>query len=304
MADSMPNANTNTLAPSINAKRKASIVISVAEQQSDSKKKQKTECKEIELTCQQGLQLACRLGWPKLARRALKQGLNLLNPMHWDKGYIQTAAISGCVEVVKILLDAGVPVNSVDARKHTALEAAIRFNQPHIVKYLIEKGANVNVYASGISALQTAVLGTLRQPGVRQVSIATVKMLLNAGADVHCVLPADIPHSIITETAKGLAVLGQTAALPKDRAAFGIVIAMLKEAMTFQVTEDAIEIPAAELQCSICHDVTEQKDWCHVSCCNSQFHVGCMTHWLECSKNNDCPLCRGQARNGRKVVPI
>jgi hypothetical protein len=49
MADSMPNAKTNTLVPSINSKRKASIEISdVAEQQSDSKKKQKTEAAEIQ----------------------------------------------------------------------------------------------------------------------------------------------------------------------------------------------------------------------------------------------------------------
>ena len=78
-AESTRNANTNTLVPSAstNSKRKATTRISdvaTKKQQTEAAKieksqKQATESIEIEatLTCQQGLQLACRLGLPKLA---------------------------------------------------------------------------------------------------------------------------------------------------------------------------------------------------------------------------------------------
>jgi hypothetical protein len=217
-----------------------------------------------------------------------------------SKGYIHMAASSGCIEVVKILLNARVPVDTLDSDKTTALQEAVTYNQPHIVKHLIKRGANVNVFnVHGVSALQQACVGSITK---KSPSIAIVKILLDAGADVHYKFKN--PRGNQTVTIKEFTVLSQAHALAKDRAAFDIVIAMLEKAMTFQVTEDAIEIPAAELQCSICHDVSEQKDWCHVACCNSQFHVGCMTHWLKCSKNKDCPLCRGQTRSARKVVPI
>ena len=252
------------------------------------------------------MQKACKQGLPKLARRALKHGLNPLNRMYgtlhcevyWS-GYIHEAANSGCIEVVKILLNSGVPVDSVDSLKNTTLQMAIMRYKPHIVKHLIQQGANANVCnVRGMSALQRACMGG----DDNGVSIAIVKMLLNAGADVYYTFK--YPRTSQWCTAKSFAVLGQSHALAKDQAAFDVVIAMLEKATTFQVTEDAIEIPAAELQCSICHDVSEKKDWCQVTCCNSQFHVGCIQHWHKCSINKDCPLCRGQTRTARKVVPI
>jgi len=260
------------------------------------------------------MQKACKQDLPKLAKYALKHGLNPLNQIfdkkrftlsgkvktNVSKGYIHMAASSGCIEVVKILLNARVPVDTLDSDKTTALQEAVTYNQPHIVKHLIKRGANVNVFnVHGVSALQQACVGSITK---KSPSIAIFKILLDAGADVHYKFKN--PRGNQTVTIKEFTVLSQAHALAKDRAAFDIVIAMLEKAMAFQVTEDAIEIPAAELYCSICHDVSEQKDWCHVACCNSQFHVGCMTHWLECSIHKDCPLCRGQTRNARKVVPI
>ena len=301
MADSMPHANTMPM-------RQFSIVngqLFVQTQKVASKLEKKLHYRMLK---------AILLNRPKDAVYALKHGLNPMNQIfdkkrlttcgkvkrNVSKGYIHKAAKSGCIEVVKILVNAGVPVDTLDSDKTTALFEAVTYNQPHIVKHLIKRGANVNVFnVHGVSALQQACVGSITK---KSPSIAIFKILLDAGADVHYKFKN--PRGNQTVTIKEFTVLSQAHALAKDRAAFDIVIAMLEKAMTFQVTEDAIEIPAAELRCSICHDVSEKQDWCHVSCCKSQFHVDCMAHWLECSIHKDCPLCRGLTRTGRAVVPI
>jgi hypothetical protein len=250
------------------------------------------------------------------ARDDMKRTFGYLSRETYDDGFymrreglIHNAARQGRLGLVKCLLKHGVPVDSLDGQNKTALFIASVQRHHSVVKYLIEKGADVNRSYDRISdchcfkctEMSDYLLHLVCQGGTitrlsQGVSIPIVKILLDAGADAFAITDGC--------TAKRRAINGRTRALAKDKPAFDLVIAMLEKAMTFQVTEDAIEIPAAELQCSICHDVSEKKDWCHVACCNSQFHVGCMTHWLDCSKNNDCPLCRGQTRTGRKVVSI
>ena len=213
-----------------------------------------------------------------------------------QEGFIHEAARKGHLGVVKCLLKHGVPVDSLNGQNHTALFQASLAKQYGVVKYLIENGADVNRSFGYLgTALHQAC--SLSLVGKRPGGIALVKILLDAGADVFA-------KAVGFGSVKEVAIRGRTRASPKDKPAFDLVIAMLEKAMTFEVTKDAIEIPAAELQCSICHDVSEQKDWCHVACCNSQFHVDCMTHWIDCSTNKDCPLCRGYNKTARKVVPI
>ena len=250
---------------------------------------------------------ACIKGLPKLARRALKHGLNPLNRMYGKDGqcwrsYIHHAAARGSFQVLKLLVEAGVPVDILESEGYTPLSCAVTFNHSHIVQYLLGKGAEINICdAVGVPLFVQACTGYLNEQGEHSCSpsIAIVHVLLKAGADAY----QQYDHPTV-----GLSTAIKLAKLEKrhpesDIAAFDIVIAMLEKAMTFNVTEDAIEIPVAELRCSICHDVSEKKDWCHVACCNSQFHVDCIAHWLECSIHKDCPLCRGQTRNARKVVP-
>jgi len=71
--------------------------------------------------------------------------------------------------------------------KNTALFDAVLYNQLHIVKYLIKKGANVNAYnLNELSTLQQACFGKSDFKGEeRQVSIALVKILLDAGAELY-----------------------------------------------------------------------------------------------------------------------
>lgn len=215
------------------------------------------------------------------------------------EAFIHRAALKGHLGVVKCLLKHGVPVDSLNGQNHTALFEASIGRHWCVVKCLIENGADVNRSHGKLgTALHQACSGG---PLAERISIPLVKTLLDAGADVFA-------KAVGFGSVKEVAIRARAQAFVSERPAFDLVIAMLEQAeqaMTFQVIpEDAIEIPAAELQCSICHDVSEQKDWCHVACCNSQFHVGCMTHWLDCSKNKDCPLCRGYNKTARKVVPI
>lgn len=58
---------------------------------------------------------------------------------------LHCAAFKGQLEVVKMLLDKGCPVDIRNAQKETALTLAVMYNRAETVKYLLEKGANPRV---------------------------------------------------------------------------------------------------------------------------------------------------------------
>ncbi|ELR14632.1 ankyrin repeat-containing protein [Acanthamoeba castellanii str. Neff] len=64
-----------------------------------------------------------------------------------DQRALQRArlAFKGQLEVVKMLLDKGCPVDIRNAQKETALTLAVMYNRAETVKYLLEKGANPRV---------------------------------------------------------------------------------------------------------------------------------------------------------------
>jgi ankyrin repeat protein len=95
-----------------------------------------------------------------------------------------TAAVHGQVEIVKLMLDAKVDLNSADARGYTALHSAFvtgngtppQENWAQIARLLLGAGANVKtVIANGNTPLHDAVR--------RQWPVEIVKLLLAAGAD-------------------------------------------------------------------------------------------------------------------------
>src|SRR5215471_10799752 len=58
---------------------------------------------------------------------------------------LMTAARTGTPEALKLLIDHGANVNSVDSEfAETALMLAVRENHPDAVKILIERGASIN----------------------------------------------------------------------------------------------------------------------------------------------------------------
>ena len=72
---------------------------------------------------------------------------------------IQLAAWSGNEDIVKILIEAGANVNSIDKQGRTSLIAASYMGHYDIVEILLESGANVNhTDLDGRNALCVAAL--------------------------------------------------------------------------------------------------------------------------------------------------
>lgn len=88
-----------------------------------------------------------------------------------------TAAIANChIEVVKVLLSAGVDVNEIDHNIFlTPLCLAIEQNQTEITRLLLNAGADPNNYLD-LTPLCLAA---------RNGNIEIIRMLLSAGADVN-----------------------------------------------------------------------------------------------------------------------
>ena len=84
----------------------------------------------------------------------------------------------GPLPIVRALVDAGASVNAVQpgAANGTALMRAATFNQPEVVQYLLEAGADIN---------HTDAYGRTALIGASQSSPANVKILIEAGADIN-----------------------------------------------------------------------------------------------------------------------
>ena len=95
----------------------------------------------------------------------------------------RTAALFAAVEggafpTVQALLELGLPVDSLDARKATPLMIAARNSHPHLVGFLLQRGADVKLRdRHGNDALLYALLAPAVHPGIREQLIA-------AGAEV------------------------------------------------------------------------------------------------------------------------
>lgn len=88
---------------------------------------------------------------------------------------LSSAAFKGHVELVKLLLEKGAPIESVNNRGWTALMFAAQSPHSKMVKFLLEKGANVNARATaGHTALIYAAVNG---------QVENIKLLLAAGAD-------------------------------------------------------------------------------------------------------------------------
>eukprot|EP00919_Chromeraceae_sp_WS-2016_P004917 GHVR01011628.1.p2 GENE.GHVR01011628.1~~GHVR01011628.1.p2 ORF type:complete len:107 (+),score=13.94 GHVR01011628.1:524-844(+) len=81
------------------------------------------------------------------------------------------------LDTVKYLIEKGADVNLRNVNGNTALLLTVRYNISETFKYLIEKGADVNVRnAEGNTALMIASESNL---------LDTVKFLIEKGADVN-----------------------------------------------------------------------------------------------------------------------
>ncbi|CEG47005.1 transient receptor potential ca2 channel (trp-cc) family protein [Plasmopara halstedii] len=103
-------------------------------------------------------------------------GLNRRTPLHW-------AAVSGALEVVDILLEAGADPNFQDARGRTPLHWAARLNRTNILRSLLKAGADVKIV--DVDYMTPLICAASGLDATREV----FSILTSAGADINAQLP-------------------------------------------------------------------------------------------------------------------
>lgn len=103
---------------------------------------------------------------------------DILNPML--NSLCCRAAHDGCLEVIKMLFDAGVDINSIkdssDHRSYLPLTEAIDQGHIEVIEYLLQKGADPNSQTEPCTPLESAaILGGLK-------GLQACKLLIDAGA--------------------------------------------------------------------------------------------------------------------------
>jgi hypothetical protein len=109
------------------------------------------------------------------AQKAAWRTLNEKGFPRPDKDYLVMTAREGRLDLVKLLLEAGFPIDSRDNTTETALIAAARAGRAEVALYLIEAGADVNA-ASDIN--MTPLLAAAEQCHMTDV----LRVLLSKGA--------------------------------------------------------------------------------------------------------------------------
>ena len=243
-----------------------------------------------EVQLHQKMLTACTKDLPQVAKHALKQGINPLNRMTiYDNDwvtYMHIAVAEGSLKVLKLLVAAGVSVDTLTSAEHTPLMFAAAFQHTRAVQFLIRKGADVNHSNTECLAIACSGYNPFSEKQCCP-SLVLVKILLDAGADVYAKYRG---YSM----KEGV----ELCRIPAYANAFDIVIAMLYAAMQFKIKGCVIN--KAELECSICRDSDNTKLCQLPCCCSASFCIGCITRWHK--TNPSCPLCRAPIRNARRIV--
>ena len=144
------------------------------------------------------LALACTNGSAAMIERLLKAGDDANAAISPDGDTaLQMAARTGKVDAIRVLLDHGAQVNQTNPRGQTALMWAVSEKNADAAKLLISRGANVNAKTNPLppprpldlifSAPTPAGGMTALLFAARQGDLASVKVLLDGGADINLV---------------------------------------------------------------------------------------------------------------------
>src|SRR5690606_144539 len=125
------------------------------------------------------LYLACENGSADMVRALLRHGANPNGALPEGETALMTAARTGDVETIEVLIGAGADLNAVEGwRGQTALMWAAAENNAPAVEILLAAGAALDATSADgeFTALKFAVRGG---------AVEATRALLNAGADVN-----------------------------------------------------------------------------------------------------------------------
>jgi len=113
------------------------------------------------------------------------KGANINEENIFEETVLGASAWKADLDTIHYLVNHGADVNGGKARVMTPLDRAVTFNRADVAKYLIEKGANVNIIGvySDTGEKTDSLLTTAIQNGYFDI----VKLLVENGADVNYV---------------------------------------------------------------------------------------------------------------------
>lgn len=123
----------------------------------------------------------------EIVKYLIAKGANIENKSTPFGPALIYAIFNNDIEMVKIIVEAGADLN-VDFHNQTPLHEAVNVKGYETVKYLISKGANVNI-KNELSKATPLIYAIL----VKQ-DVEMVKVLIKAGADVNTVFDGDSRH--------------------------------------------------------------------------------------------------------------
>jgi len=130
-------------------------------------------------------------GYLDFVKVLLKKGADPLHKVSWkdDQSALHASAAQGHIEVMKLLLDAGVNVDIETGHGETPLMYAARNTRPNAVVFLLAQGADISHKDSKGKTVLHDILASKHKGDLRR----TIKAVYDAGAEVNA-------KSVIGET--------------------------------------------------------------------------------------------------------